>query len=776
MKIDLTWKEPVPIKVPDEILSAAGGHPLIAESLFKRGIATPENVRAFLNPRAYLPADPFSLPDMDKAVDRLESSLRRGEHIGIWGDFDVDGQTSTTLLFRGLSRLNANVSYHIPVRQQESHGISLTFLETFISSGVDLLLTCDTGVSAHPAIRLAAARGIDTIITDHHTLPPELPDALAVINPQRLPEAHALHPLCGVGAAYMLLKALYRVTGHVGDEAEFLDLVALGTIADVASLTGENRYLVQMGFENLRSCPRPAIATMLSLAGVQTNRLNEEHVAFLLAPRLNALGRLADPNPIVPFLSSEDPAIISPMAIRLEGLNARRKYISDQVFKAAQDQLESNPCLLDYDAIVLHHPSWPAGVIGIVASRLVELYGRPTLLISSPAGEIARGSARSIDGINITDILTQAGGCLEGYGGHAMAAGFSIQPDRITEFRIAVSSAVREVMAKTEIVHEIAIDAYLPIANISQAFVEDIQRLAPFGAGNPAVILAARDLEVVSSTAIGKSKEHALVNVIDETGKQSRVLWWQGAGFPLPRSKFDLAYQVRMADYRGQENIQLEWVSAREITSQQVISLEKPFINIVDYRMSEEPEKILREIDDPTGLLIWSEGQLSPPANSVSRLDLKPCHTLVIWTCPPSLPVLESALQICRPGVIAVFGITPSFDAMDSLVNQMAGFAKYAITHRDGWLTISKIAAKTGHTPQVISACLNLLAAMGTLSTTETKGDQERISPGGRHDLSAKLSTIDILKSMLSETAAFRRFYRKADIQALLENILKFSH
>jgi single-stranded-DNA-specific exonuclease len=298
----IEWMEPEPVQFSVELLQAAGNDPILAEALTRRGILNPGQAAAFLDPSKYCPAMPQEIPDMDIAVQRLSQAIASGEIIGVWGDFDADGQTSTSILYASLQILGARVEYYIPVRARESHGVSLPALESFLKRGVTLILTCDTGVTAHDAVDFGRKSGVDFIITDHHTLPPVLPDAVAVVNPQRLPEDHPLRPMCGAGTAFKLAEALFDHYDRKAEASQFLDLAAIGTIADLAILSGDNRYLVQTGLEQIRRNPRPAIKVLLDQADINYAQLSEEHISYIVAPRLNALGRLADANPAVSFL------------------------------------------------------------------------------------------------------------------------------------------------------------------------------------------------------------------------------------------------------------------------------------------------------------------------------------------------------------------------------------------------------------------------------------------------------------------------------------------
>jgi single-stranded-DNA-specific exonuclease len=408
----------------------------------RRGVNSVDDASAFLNPDQYHPIPSCELPDLDKAVDRIQHAISRREGIIIWGDFDVDGQTSTALLFTCLKRLGANLTYHIPIRGRESHGISLAVLAEILSAEIRLLITCDTGICAKDAVEFGKEKGVDSIITDHHALPNVLPQAVAVVSSQRLAPGHPLNALCGVGVVYKLVEELYRQNGIISELKSEMDLVALGTIADIAFLSNENRYLVQRGLEQIHTCPRPALQAMLKVSKINHEHFTEEHISYFIAPRLNALGRFDDANAIIEFFLSKDPAQAEVLARKLEILNARRKRESDLIFSSAQDQIEHDRTLLDSPLLVLGHPEWPAPVIGVVASRLSEIYSLPVILFSTPSGIPARGSARSVEGINIIEMISSQKEKLISFGGHPMAAGLSIESDRIDDFRRGIGREI----------------------------------------------------------------------------------------------------------------------------------------------------------------------------------------------------------------------------------------------------------------------------------------------------------------------------------------------
>ncbi len=555
------WLEPAAVDVSDALRVAVGGHPLIAQILMRRGITTPDAARAFLDPATYQPASPHDLPDMDRAVARINAAIAAHEPMAVWGDFDVDGQTSTALLVEALSGLGADARFYIPERQ-EGHGVRMEPLKRLIDAGARLLITCDCGVSDVAEVAYARSRGVDVIITDHHQLPPVAPDAYATLDPQLLPPDHPMRGLPGVGCGYLLASSLYEAAGRADEVARLLDLVALGIVADVAPQTADTRYFLQRGLAALRATQRPGLRALFALLNLDPSRIGEDQIAFLIAPRLNALGRLDDAKRSVEFLTAASPDEAASLAQFIEGLNAERRQLSNQVYAAARAQVEADEALLDAAVLVLADAEWHPGVLGLVANRLVEHYARPAILLALPPGERAHGSARSVPGFDITAALAAQADLLATYGGHAGAAGLSLEPDRVNELRqrLAQSDAgdARGVDAGA-----LAIDGVVSLSELSLDLIADLDRLAPFGAGNPTPILAALDLKARSFGPAGREGEHTQVTVEDATGRTQRVIWWHGGGQPPPEGRFDLAFALRVNEYRGERMVQVEWLGAR---------------------------------------------------------------------------------------------------------------------------------------------------------------------------------------------------------------------
>ena len=767
------WVDPPITDVSAALRAAIGGHPLVAQTLVRRGFPDVLSARAFLDPDHYVPAPPHDLPNLGKAVERLEKAISDKETICVWGDFDADGQTATTLLVSALQGLGAISRFYIPHRQRESHGVHIDSLERLIREGVELLLTCDTGVTAHKAIDHAQSLGVDVVVTDHHDLPPVLPGAYAVVNPKMLPTTHPLRELPGVGCAYKLAEGLYERAERAEDVLPYLDLVALGIVADVAVQVRDTRYLLQRGLEQLRHTERLGLRVLMEKANLDPMSLTEEHIGFELGPRLNALGRLADANVAVELLTTQDLIRARTLATQLEGLNAQRKLLVKQITQAAEAQLERDPLLLEYSALVLDHSSWPAGILGIVASRLAERYGRPAILIASPEGSVSRGSARSIAGCNITAAIAAHQEMLHSFGGHPMAAGVALDPERIPAFREALSETVKAIISEIE-EPTLQIDGYLSLADLTPDLVREIERLAPFGAGNPPLTLVTRDLRISSARVIGRGKEHLLLTLEDDAGGSQEVVWWQGAGAPRPQGRFDLAYTARSSDYRGEPEVQLQWVDAR-LTEEMVVPVRSPAIpvQVVDYRQEPGPLRRLSRLRDlEEDVQVWAEAAHKSQVGGQDRLELEPSKRLAVWTIPPSHGVLKAVMEQVAPETVYLFAVDPPHGYVQGFLARLAGLVKHSLASRGGRVRVARLAAATAQQEKAVRAGLDWLRDQGHFTVLHEEADEMLLLTGaGQLPKGASTST-SRLESLLGETRAFRAYFRRAGEEEILSLLM----
>ena len=755
------WLEPQAVNVPASF-STLGLHPLVEQTLLRRGISSPEEIDAFLHPEATPSA---SFPNIESATERVNLAIRKNERICVWGDFDVDGQTSAALLVQALRAIGADVIYYIPIRGKESHGVHVDSLMPIIDQGAKLIVTCDTGITAYESVEYTNSRGVDVIITDHHDLGETLPNAVAVINPKMLPKDHLLSNLAGVGVAYKLAEALLddktRSTVNGLRSEDLLDLVALGLIADVALLKGETRSLAQKGIQKIRETNRLGLKVIAELSGTNLETLTEETIGFTFAPRLNALGRLGDANPAVELLITNDPARARVLAAQIEGLNAQRRLLTSQVYEAAEAQLRANPDLLTEPAIVLSHHDWPGGVVGIVANKLVDRYHKPAILLNESEDGVMRGSARSIEGLHITEAIATQKEILHGFGGHPMAAGMAFDADKLTEFRKGLGRAIEKQLGK--VVREeptLQIDAWLGLGEINISLAEALETLAPFGAGNPSLIFASRDVMMKSVSTIGKTKEHRRLNIIDEGGHTQSILWWGGAGEELPESdsKFDIAYSLRASSYRGQKQVTLQFEEFR-ITEEKPVEIRKAKAEIKDFRLQSST------FDVQPSTLVWAEG--AERSKGKSRFELYPSDEFAIYTTPPSPVELRKALEIVKPKIISVFAIPPAEEKPDDFLSRLAGLCKYTLNNYEGKTTLKKLVIAMASREAAVQIGLEWLAAGGQLSVSieEDIISLSAVKQEKNPYLQAELFIA--LKGILNEASAYRKYFATVDLKTL---------
>jgi single-stranded-DNA-specific exonuclease len=583
--------------------------------------------------------------------------------------------------------------------------------------------------------------------------------------------------------AYQVARALNQ---PLADRA--LDLVALGSVADVATLTGDTRYLVQRGLEVLSHTKRLGLQAVYELADLRPGGITEDHIGFALGPRLNALGRLADAAHGVELLTTNDWTQARTLAGEVEALNARRQWLTRQVTEAAVAQIARQPELVDdYHALVLSHPTWPGGVVGIVAGRLAERFGKPAVLIAAPSSQLARGSGRSVPGVNLVAALAECAALLETFGGHAGAAGFSIKAERIAELRHALSRALAP---QIEAVPEptLQIDAYVALPGpdatgegtkspqpcLTLDLVHEINRLAPFGPGNPPLTLAVRNLRRTGTTTLGRTDEHRRVTVEDPAGRSATVFWWHGADWPLPDGTFDLALSARASDYRGMVDVQLEWIDAR-IVEPTAPEIAPPALTVHDYRSLSNPEAALRDLA-AQGVLVWAEVTTPPDVAALPRHRLTKAAELAIWTLPPGRAELRAAVDAVGPEQVHLFGTLPppgagpsTHERAEAFLTRLAGLVRYALhSARQGRVTPIALAAATAEKESAVQAGLDWLVAGGQILPPEPNGDGLQLQPGtGVVEPEAVALARARLDALLAESDAFREYLRTAPTERI---------
>ena len=504
----------------EKLRAESGYHPITAAVLINRKISTQQEAEKFLKTSLNDLRSPFALQDMEPAVNRILKAIKGGEKILIFGDYDVDGVTSVVILFNFLRYIGADVTYYIPHRITEGYSIQPVHIVQYAHPHkIDLILTADCGSGSHPAVEAARRFGIDMIITDHHNISENIPPALAVVNPRRHDCRAGLQDLAGVGVAFCLLICLRARLREAGlweerpepNLKEYCDLVALGTIADLVPLIAENRILSKTGLELIRAGHRPGLMALLDASAIGNQALSADDIAFRLAPRLNAAGRMDHAARAVELLIARDARTAAKTAQTLNLLNRKRQDLEKGILADIHRFIDSNPSLLQQGSLVLSQPGWHVGVLGIVASRLMRDFHLPAVLISLQDG-IGKGSARSPEGLNLYDALTACEPYLEGFGGHALAAGLQIREENIADFQQAFEQEIQRTTAPETLMPVLRIDSELDFAAISDDLIDELESLMPFGTGNPEPLFLARNVKVVNAKIVGRNHRRMVLS------------------------------------------------------------------------------------------------------------------------------------------------------------------------------------------------------------------------------------------------------------------------
>jgi single-stranded-DNA-specific exonuclease len=483
--------------------------PVVARVLVNRGIDTAAKLQLFLHPPHRLPYDPIRLPGMDRALQRLHQAINRGEKVGIFGDFDVDGVTGTAIVAEGLRGMGLPVFPYLPHRVNEGHGLSNVAVQRLVDQGISLIITVDCGTTALEEVAHARGLGADIIVTDHHVPHDRLPEAVAVVNP-RLPEGnYPFLGLSGAGLAFKLVQGLYQFYGQPWDRS-LMELAALGTIADLVPLVDENRFLVQQGLVALAKTGRPGLQALYRRAGVQPESLSAETVAFQIAPRLNSPGRMEHAGDSYRLLTTRSEAEAEELAGKLEGLNQQRRDLTEEAFGVAVQRVRQHPTLPPI--LLIADPSFAPGISGLVAGRLVETFRRPAVVMAL-GDDRAMASGRSIPEFNIVEAFTACGHLLTRYGGHAQAAGFTLPAKNLPLLEAELTAIAENALGSRDLRPTLSIDAEVKIADLLGEPLGWLSSLEPFGVANPRPVFLTRRVQVLEAQGVGKSGQHLKLRV-----------------------------------------------------------------------------------------------------------------------------------------------------------------------------------------------------------------------------------------------------------------------
>lgn len=552
----------MPDRAAVQSLSLALRLPLpLATLLVQRGLRDPDSVREFLRPRLAGLADPFRLAGMPEAVAVISHAVRAGDRILVHGDYDVDGQCAAALLTRALRVAGADVQAFLPHRLTDGYDFSHAGLAEAERIGAALIVTCDCGITAVEAVASARAAGRSVVVTDHHLPGPILPPANAVLDPQRPDDHSGLGALCGTGIVFKLVQALVAEL-HLGAALphHLLDYVALATVADVVPLVGENRILVKHGLKVLANSRWPGLRALLERAQLAGKELRAAQVGYVLAPRLNAVGRIADANDGLRLLLTDDPAEAAVLADRLERLNRARQDLDQTILDQAIVIVERDHAdPLDGPALVLAGEGWHPGVVGIVASRLVERFGRPTFLIGLD-GDVGRGSGRSIEGFDLHSALQSCAGLVERFGGHRMAAGLTIRRDRIDAFRAQFNVAARRALAPADLGPTQRVDVEIAVEEITDELERWSRELEPCGMGNPGAIFGVRNVRLGNTRTVGSNHLKGVLRA-GGRGIDTIAFGWADRSAAYVDGAVDVAFRLEQNEWNGRTSLQARAVS-----------------------------------------------------------------------------------------------------------------------------------------------------------------------------------------------------------------------
>ena len=531
---------------------------ILARLLINRGIDSIEEAKEFLDPDIRRLHDPREMAGMIKAIARIETAIKEKEKIYIYGDYDVDGITSVAMMYSFIKELGGNVHYYIPNRLDEGYGLNEESIDKILSQNVSLIITVDCGIKSIEEVDMINKAGADIIITDHHKCGDRLPDAYAIINPNQEECNYPFKHLAGAGVVFKLLTVLSDSMSCKMDALDFLDLVTLATVADVVPLIGENRLIVKNGLEAIKKTANLGLSTLIKVCKIEPEDMSVYHIGFIIAPRINAAGRLKDASIVVELLTTDDAQRADEIANELNELNISRQDIEGEILESALERIQKDVDLSNERIIVLENKSWHVGVIGIIASRITERFNMPSIIISVE-DEIGKGSARSVIGLNIFEAISKCEEMLIRFGGHELAAGLTIEEGFIGRFRKKINEVVKDIQKEKDFYREILVDYKIDKNDDLRNIHDDIIKLEPFGEGNAKPVFVYRALKVISMKAVGKEGRHLYMKLYNDREYINAIGF--NMGFAITHievnQKIDIICSVEMNVWNGIETMQL---------------------------------------------------------------------------------------------------------------------------------------------------------------------------------------------------------------------------
>ena len=754
---------------------------LVERLLASRGIKDEKDIQEFLNPLEMKLTHPRAFTDMDKTVERLSRAIDNGEKIVIYGDFDADGVTSTSVLYKTFKYLGADVNYFIPDREKEGHGFDTKALVKIMTQAKPkVIISVDCGISDVDAVNFINSFKIDVIITDHHEAPEELPHAYAIVNPKAqnalnenltAKEITHLTALAGCGVAFKTAQALLEHYNKTAFVYEILPFVAVGTIADVVPLIGENRYFVTKGLELITSGKHYGLKRLLESAGYKTETgVTAEQIAFGVAPRINASGRLDTVEDALKVLISENKQEIEIAVQSLNDFNKVRQTLCQDTFAEADAMVQAegnrNP------AIILFKKDWHVGIVGIVASKLMEKYYKPVFLMTySEETKQIRCSARSVEGIHLYEVISANADLLDGFGGHSLAAGLSFSTEKASfeTVKAALNKTIKEVTAGKEIKPFINIDLELSPREVDVHLVEELSKLEPFGASNPNPVFVMRNLKLKEKRLIGENKDHLRLKV-QAANEEFTCLWWSKGDISLVNGDtLDIAFHPQINEYNGNISVQLiiddihsEYLKETEENTEK--------IKIYDHR---KKTNILPQVNDyvkssKQDIVIFAESKpvldmLRPyknlTENIITRDNLRSCDALMLFDYPADREMFDRIMNETHPKAVHFMNYDIKYFDEKEFLKTCAGMLKFAHNNNGGKVEFKRCSSFLGKPVRVFELLFDMFEDIGLIKILEKHNDFYRIEYIGNAELSKVLHETNYAEmiDMIDESEAFQK-------------------
>ncbi len=769
------------INIPKGILEAVEGDELIARIFFNRGYKDPETIRQMLDDNCYKPTEANEFPCMDKAVKRITRAVESKELIAVYGDYDVDGVTSTVTLVECLRFLTGSVIYHVPDRFAEGYGMNEQVIRSLALKGVSLIITCDCGISNVNEITLAKELGMDVIVTDHHNLPDILPPAEIMLNPKFLGQGHKALNISGCGMAYFLCTALLEHYGMAGYADGFLDLLAMSLIADVVSLNGENRYLLKKALPKLFNTKRTGLRALFSIIEKDAKLDNEESVAFQIAPRINAAGRMESARlPVDMLLCREYEAALN-MAQRIDMLNQERKRVQQDIIKQASELVVNKK--KNKTVLVLYNESWHHGIIGIAAGKICETYRKPAILLTlKEDGTTIVGSARSTDDVNIYNLIKMCSGKLLKFGGHSKAAGLSLSKENLESFTNEIE-AVSERLYYIKDVINVSVDWSLNFDYIDEDFYKRLSNVGPYGEGFEPPVFVTRRATVVSDRKT--DKDHHIMVLADESDKRIAAVKWFGENFSYQGGIYDIIYKLGRNTYKGNTELQLTVEHIMETDG----TPKKAFEGLIADEREKTAEAIAEHFND--GVFFY-EGLSSRCSikDTINRFNLPGVFNregvedtwsitqkevsirggkLVFLSIPVNSQIFREVVSLVNPRQLIInFSLNPDY-SFRGFVSNLMGILKYVINNAGGITSLEYLSMRLCIEEEISIAALKYLNVAGKIEFEINEGGMIYVRKSDKGPGPEIYAAERNLKGALLEKNAYQNFILSLETEKFRE-------